>query len=119
MDLSHLDRIHVVARGCQADLLDEQAIAAAATRAVGQAGLTLMAAAEHSYVPHGLTVVLILAQSHCALSTWPELRCITFDATICGGDAAALQTLWTSLADHLQPDSAVVSVDTDDLESPA
>ncbi|MEM8964601.1 MAG: S-adenosylmethionine decarboxylase, partial [Acidobacteriota bacterium] len=36
------------------------------------AALEVVGEVEHHYTPHGYTAVLLLAESHLALHTWPE-----------------------------------------------
>ena len=70
--------------------------AAAACRAVERGRLT------EEFVPHGVTSVLVLGQSHIVISTWPEFAFATVDIALCGPglnpDAA-----WSVIADTLKP----------------
>ncbi len=38
----------------------------------------------HSFTPHGITCVLILAQSHLIAHTWPEYHALVIDLFVCG-----------------------------------
>ena len=52
------------------------------------AGLEMVASHWHSFAtadsePSGYTGVLLLAESHLAVHTWPELRGVTLDVYVC------------------------------------
>jgi S-adenosylmethionine decarboxylase len=51
---------------------DEQQTLQTTTDALQQSGHTVLSAAEHVFEPQGLTMVWLLAESHCALHTYPE-----------------------------------------------
>ncbi len=40
----------------------------------------------HKFEPHGLTAVLILAESHISMHSWPENNYIAFDIFSCGNN---------------------------------
>jgi S-adenosylmethionine decarboxylase proenzyme len=46
-------------------------------------GLHIVNTCEHRFVPQGLTVILLLSQSHLAVHTWPEHRLMTVDLFVC------------------------------------
>lgn len=52
-----------------------------------QAGLTIVAEAFHAFgnaeVPAGATGAVVLAESHLAVHTWPELGAVTLDLYVC------------------------------------
>ena len=52
----------------------------AGARAVGA---TEVGRAECRYVPHGVTAVLFLAESHILVSTWPEHKSALVDVLLC------------------------------------
>jgi S-adenosylmethionine decarboxylase proenzyme len=75
-----------------ADLMrDAGALAALCERLATEAGLTVVGRQFHAFAPQGdagVTGVLLLAESHLAVHTWPELRAVTLDVFVCnfGGD---------------------------------
>jgi len=46
-------------------------------------GLYIVNTCEHRFAPQGLTVILLLSQSHLAVHTWPEHRLMTVDLFVC------------------------------------
>lgn len=41
----------------------------------------------HQFLPHGVSVGLLLADSHLNIHTWPEYRYVDIDIHSCGGDS--------------------------------
>ncbi|MGH8545679.1 MAG: S-adenosylmethionine decarboxylase family protein [Gammaproteobacteria bacterium] len=52
-------------------------------RAVANAGLQEVAHLHHEFEPEGMTAVLVLAQSHAVLHTWPEHNVMSIDLYAC------------------------------------
>jgi spermidine synthase/S-adenosylmethionine decarboxylase proenzyme len=53
-------------------------------RASVQAGATVLTAHHHAFEPQGVTAVVVLAESHVSVHTWPEWGGATLDAYTCG-----------------------------------
>jgi S-adenosylmethionine decarboxylase len=104
----------VVARECRGDLTNGEGVCSAARRAAVAGGLTVVADATFAYVPHGLSIALLLAQSHLVISTWPEHRTATVDLAVCAEPEAA-GVVWHELARYLEPTSTEVAAHTVDL----
>jgi S-adenosylmethionine decarboxylase len=74
---------------------DADALAALCRDAVTRSGLTGVAELFHRFAPEdeqsGITGVVLLAESHLAVHTWPELGGVTLDVYVCnyGGDNGA------------------------------
>ena len=55
------------------------------------AGATVLGARFHQFAPAGVTGVVLLAESHASVHTWPEAGLVTLDVFTCGAlDAAAI-----------------------------
>lgn len=104
--------------GCQAAelLVDTQALAARARAATAAAGLSVVAEHWHQFPdrgpgqPGGFTGMLLLAESHLAIHTWPELAGATLDVYVCnyGADnSAKARALMEALLALLQPRHAL------------
>ena len=78
---------------CNAELLCVAGlIEAACVAAVEAAGLTHVNRLFHAFAPGaGVTGVVLLAESHLAVHTWPELASVTLDVYVCnyGSDNSA------------------------------
>ncbi len=78
--------------GCPADgawMGHGEALAQACTELVTRHGLTAVGQCFHRFAPRegcaqgGVTGVLLLAESHLAVHTWPELGRLTLDVFVC------------------------------------
>jgi S-adenosylmethionine decarboxylase len=63
--------------------LDPERVTATFVRALESAGATVVQALSHSFPGAGLTCVLILAESHAVLHTWPETGTVNIDIFSC------------------------------------
>lgn len=86
--------LHLTAdlRGCAAGqplMQDCEALRALCIAAVAAAGLGAVAELFHRFSPapgqeqSGITGVVLLAESHLAIHTWPELGGVTLDVYVC------------------------------------
>lgn len=112
-----MDGLHLTAdlRGVEPalpEMRDGAALAALCREAVVRSGLSGVAelfhrfgaADEHS----GITGVVLLAESHVAIHTWPELGGVTLDVYVCnyGGDnSAKAEALMVALIAAFEPGS--------------
>jgi len=75
-------------RGCnsaQPLMRDTEALRRLCVEAVGAAGLQAVAECFHAFQPagSGITGVVLLAESHLAVHTWPEQGAVTLDVYVC------------------------------------
>jgi len=103
--------LHLTAdlRGCAPQsplLLEPAALATLCREAVLSAGLSMVGELFHRFEPapgctqSGITGVLLLAESHLAVHTWPELGGVTLDVYVCnlaGDNSAAAERLMRHL----------------------
>ena len=86
--------LHLTAdlHGCATDraaLTDPQALRTLCLASVAAAGLTPVGELFHRFAPAvpgapaGVTGVVLLAESHVAVHTWPELGAVTLDVYVC------------------------------------
>jgi S-adenosylmethionine decarboxylase len=53
-------------------------------RATERAGATIIDKTFHSFSPHGVTGVVVIAESHVSIHTWPEYGYAAVDIFTCG-----------------------------------
>jgi len=71
--------------GCDAALLDDpQIIERLLIEAAERCGATVVGRCVHHFNPYGVSGVLVIAESHLAVHTWPEHRYAAFDLFTCG-----------------------------------
>ena len=68
---------------CSGPLNDLERIRQAMHAGAEAVEATVVGQAECRYVPHGVTAVLFLAESHILVSTWPEHRTALIDVLLC------------------------------------
>ena len=84
-----MEGLHITAElhGCTetvAALTDTAALRRLCLQAVQHVGLTPVGELFHAFgAPGGITGVVLLAESHLALHTWPERDAVTLDAYVC------------------------------------
>jgi spermidine synthase len=83
-----LDGIHVVAnlyrcRGQARYLTDAAALRHFCLDSITRSGLTSLGDLFHSFDGGGVTGAVVLAESHLAIHTWPELNSVTLDLYVC------------------------------------
>lgn len=110
-----MNGLHLTAdlRACApstAALTDVDALRALCLAAVQAAGLTPVGELFHRFPgAGGGTGVVLLAESHLAVHTWPELNAVTLDVYVCnfGADNThRAHTLMNHLQDHFAPGHA-------------
>jgi len=91
---------------------EPEALRLACLAAVRQAGLQPVGELFHRFPPPGgITGVVLLAESHLAVHTWPELGAVTLDVYVCnlGADnSARAQALLAALRAGFKPQAAQV-----------
>lgn len=71
--------------GCaEAVINDRNMIREAMIEAARRANATIVTDAFHNFNPHGISGVVVIAESHIAIHTWPEYRCASVDIFSCG-----------------------------------
>lgn len=79
--------LHDCPRGL-ALLTELEALRRLCLREVGASGLSAVGEVFHRFEPEGgVTGVVLLAESHLAVHTWPELRAVTIDLYVCNYSA--------------------------------
>ena len=100
---------------CGAEIMrDPAAVQRLCLSACEAAGLSVVGQVFHGFgtpaVPAGATGAVVLAESHLAVHTWPELNAVTFDLYVCNfsqDNRAAAETAYRSLAAAFRPGRVV------------
>jgi S-adenosylmethionine decarboxylase proenzyme len=75
--------------GCTTDILNDVAFIKRAMRdAAILSGATVVQEAFHLFNPHGVSGVVVIAESHLAIHTWPEYGYAAVDLFTCGEDVS-------------------------------
>ena len=81
-------------------------LAALCRALVERAGLTPVGECFHAFESAGVTGMVLLAESHLAVHTWPEIASVTLDAYVCNFGSENSQrahTLIDALIDAFAP----------------
>lgn len=71
--------------GCDRELLNRpEHIRTEMLAAVVRSGATPIQDFVHSFTPHGVTGIVVIAESHFAIHTWPEYGFAAIDLFTCG-----------------------------------
>ncbi|MEG3638476.1 adenosylmethionine decarboxylase [Magnetococcus sp. PR-3] len=101
-----IQQLIVDAYGCQGPLDDAEALIQSMTDAADAVGAQRVGEAQLRYVPHGVTAVLFLAESHILISTWPEHTLAMVDVLLCNPQMDPYQA-WQVMAQLLKPQGEV------------
>jgi len=72
-------------KNCDKEMLDDLgSIKGAMLTAANEAGATVLGESFHRFNPHGISGVVILAESHLFIHTWPEYGYAAADIFTCG-----------------------------------
>ncbi|NPB07051.1 MAG: S-adenosylmethionine decarboxylase [Aquificae bacterium] len=97
--------LHILADlyGVSADKIDRvEDIRELLEGAVEFANLTKISSHYHQFQPHGATGVVLLAESHISIHTWPEHGIATVDVYTCGDPQKAYRAM-EFIVSKLQP----------------
>ena len=77
--------------------------------ATHRAGLNPVGDTFHQFDPHGVTGVVLLAESHLAIHTWPEINFVSIDVYVCNlssDNSSRAQALYDALKLAIAPTEA-------------
>ena len=70
---------------CNEEILNNlESIREAMMTAADEAGATIMGESFHRFAPHGISGVVVIAESHLFIHTWPEYGYAAADIFTCG-----------------------------------
>jgi len=73
--------------GCSVSAINDSGlIRAAMLEAARRAKATIVADVFHEFNPHGISGVVVIAESHIAIHSWPEHGCASVDLFTCSAD---------------------------------
>ncbi len=102
---------HLVAEltGCNRKTLDDMGLLETyLNEAVRRSGATIVKSVFHRYNPQGVSGVIVIAESHISIHTWPEYGYAAVDFFTCG-DAVDPYKAYEYLKEHLESESAHVT----------
>lgn len=96
--------------GCASKRIERvDTVVPALEEAVAASGATPLHVVSHQFEPFGVTAAVLIAESHVAVHTWPELRYVAVDFFTCSEDMDAASAIRT-LAERLGAERGVLRV---------
>ncbi len=97
----------VDAYGCTGDLNDLGMLERIARDGLEKIGAHVVAKAENRFSPHGISLCLILKESHFIISTWPEYRMLIVNIFLCNPKMNP-SDIWEPFARELSPSKVTI-----------
>ena len=88
-------------------LKDKETLLNKALTSAKKLKLTIVSSHVHEFKPHGLSLALIIAESHFAIHTWPELGYMHIDVFSCA-QGSNLHQLEKILVEQFSPEEIIV-----------
>ena len=88
--------------GCEGDLNNEEFLCETLEKAARRADAKIIRRIIQRFSPRGLSVILILAETHISIHTWPEYKYAALDIFICG-EGKDPEVAWTAVKEALRP----------------
>ena len=89
---------------CQSNLDDEEFLCSTLEAAADEVGARIVRRITQRFSPSGVSVILILAETHISLHTWPEYGYAALDIFICG-EGKDPELAWKVVREALKPAS--------------
>jgi S-adenosylmethionine decarboxylase len=90
--------------GCQGNLDDEKFLCRTLEEAAENVNAKIIKRITQRFSPTGVTVILILAETHISIHTWPEHGYAALDIFICG-EGKSPEPAWEAVRKALKPES--------------
>ncbi|MFP3985670.1 MAG: adenosylmethionine decarboxylase [Candidatus Bathyarchaeia archaeon] len=90
--------------GCKEGLDDVEFLSDALRTAAQSMGSKIVKTVTHEFSPTGVTVIMILAETHMSIHTWPEYGYAALDIFICSEEINP-EIGWQTVKDALNPAS--------------
>lgn len=94
--------LYIDAYGCRCDLNDAGHLLAALVNASKRIQATVVKKTVHRYTSQGVSIVLLLAESHASIYTWPEYGYAAVEIVLCN-DVMDPNLFWKDVSGALKP----------------
>jgi len=98
---------HIIAElyGVRPELISrEEVVRSIVEEVVDKAGLTKVGSVYKQFNPHGVTGIVLIAESHISVHTWPEYKLVNLDIFTCG-DKGKVEKAFKLFLEKFQPES--------------
>jgi len=98
---------HIIAElyGVRKELIsNEKTVREIVEEVVREAGLNKVGSVYKQFNPHGVTGIVLIAESHISIHTWPEYELVNLDVFTCG-DASKAEKAFQLFLEKFKPKS--------------
>jgi len=88
--------------GCEGNLNDEEYLCGVLEAAAKRAGAKILQRVAQRFSPVGISIILILAETHMSIHTWPEYKYAALDIFLCG-EGKNPEDAWRIVKESLKP----------------
>lgn len=106
-EVYHFKGVHFLASYSECDLealTNVEALKEVMLDAANQCGATVLSSLDHVFPPNGLTMVVLLSESHASIHTYPEHGACFVDLFTCG-EKCSSEKFDAALRSYLKPKS--------------
>ena len=104
MKMKRIRELLVDLYGCEGDLDNVEFLTEALENAAKKMGSKIIKTISHKFSPNGTTIIIILAETHISIHTWPENNYAALDIFICNEETNP-EIGWLIVKEALKPTS--------------
>jgi len=97
-----IQELHIDAYGCKCDLNSSKLLLPLFLKAAKSVNAKVLKKITYHYKPYGLTLILLLAESHISLFTWPEFNYAAVEIFLCNDKMDPFE-VWNIIKKTLSP----------------
>jgi S-adenosylmethionine decarboxylase proenzyme len=90
------------AYNCKGELNDSKSLLRVLVKSAKKVGAKVVNQLVHNYQPFGVSVVVLLAETHISIYTWPEYSYAAIEIFLCNEDMDP-ELVWKEIKEFLQP----------------
>ena len=102
-----IQQLLIDAYGCESDLDDANFLLETLEIAAKKVGANIIRRITQRFDPIGVSAILILAETHLSVHTWPEYRYAAVDVFVCG-EGKNPHEVWSVIEGKLRPQSTEI-----------
>jgi len=94
--------LNIDAYGCQCDLNDSKLLLSTLVNAAKSINAKIVKKVVYHYKPHGVSVIVLLAETHASIFTWPEYKYAAVEIFLCN-ESMNPYKFWEIVKEVLKP----------------
>jgi len=102
-----IQELYIDAYGCKGDLNSQKLLFPVFLKAAKSVKAKVVKKIIYQYKPYGLTLILLLAESHISLFTWPEFGYAAVEIFLCNEKMSPFKA-WNIIKKTLMPKKVII-----------